>query len=138
MQHQKYCLFVLFFISLSGCSSIGFREKNKFEARIQAFAHSLRWSQFEEAQSFIRLRNKQSPDQNIEYLKQIKITKYEPLSEIARNVPNQESSEITSTYTIDYYHMDNYIIKHHKYEQAWWYDDTVGTWFLDSELPKFK
>ncbi|MCK5120961.1 MAG: hypothetical protein KAQ91_03215 [Methylococcales bacterium] len=138
MQQQRCYLFFLLCIGLVGCSStIDFRGRNKFEPRIKAFAYAIRWSQFEDAQGFIRMRNNRPQQQSLDYLKQIKVTKYQPLKEARQENTDQQTPEILSTYTIDYYHKENYKMKHQSYQQLWWYDDTVGAWFLDSDLPKF-
>lgn len=139
MQQQRGYLFVLLCVCLAGCSStIDYRGRNKFEPRIKAFAHAIRWSQFEEAQTFIRKRDNRQPLHNLDYLKQVKVTKYEPLKEARQKNTDQQTLEILSTYTIDYYHKENYKIKHQHYQQLWWYDDTVKAWFLDSDLPQFE
>ncbi|NOR69560.1 MAG: hypothetical protein GQ532_07670 [Methylomarinum sp.] len=139
MQQQRCYLFFLLCIGLVGCSStIDYRGRNKFEPRIKAFAHTIRWSQFDDAQGFIRKRNNQIPNQDLDYLEQIKVTKYEPLAEQSQIVSDEQTLEKTTTYKIDFYHKANYKIKSQQYEQLWWYDDTVGAWFLDSDLPTFR
>jgi len=139
LKQQSLSFFLLFCLTLTGCSStIDYQGENKFQPRIEAFAHAIRWSEFERAQVFIRMRNNQESYQNQDTLKQIKVTKYEFLSEMPQENFEQQTMDIISTYSIDYYHTDNFKIKHQQYVQHWWYDDTAGTWFLDSNLPDFK
>jgi len=139
LQQQRCYLFFLLCVGLVGCSAtMNYKGENKFKARIHAFSHAIRWSQFEEAQGFIRKRNNQAVSQNQDYFKQIKVIKYKSLSEISRKSPDQQGTDIVSTYTIDFYHKGTYKTQHQQYQQLWWYDDAADSWFLDSDLPNFR
>ena len=55
---------------------MGYKGENKFESRLDAFSHAMRWSQFEDAEAFVRMRDEQIPSHNIDDLNQVRITKY--------------------------------------------------------------
>ena len=145
MQQQKrWCLFFILYISLTACSTIrNYDQTNKFKARTSAFSNAIRWGQFEQAQRYILKRNDQPPSQNLEHLAKIKIAKYKSIREEPQENIHPKTSGLLSThdmhlvYEIDYYLDSDYRVKHLRYEQLWWYDDTAETWFLDSELPQF-
>lgn len=138
MHQQKDYLFFLLCISLAGCSSmIDFKSENTFKPRIRAFSKAIRWSQFEKAQTFIRLRNNRLSNPDQDYLKQIKVTRYEPLSELTMENKDSQVMDKMAIYTLEFYHKGNLKIERLQYKQIWWYDETIGTWFLDSELPTF-
>lgn len=139
LQQKKKVYFFLLCIGLYGCSSImDFTHGEKLEPRVRAFSNAIRWSNFEEAQKFVSMRDNQIQNQNMDFLKHIKVTKYSFIKNTTRHNADDETSDIISIYNIDYYHDGNYQIQHLRYEQLWWYDDTMETWFINSGLPPFK
>ena len=141
MQRQKHwCLLCLFCIGLVGCSFIDFRRGNDFGSRVRSFSQAIRWSEFEKAQGYVRKRKREGHVQNpdFDYLKNIKVTKYQSTNKRPAESFEELTSDIILVYEIDYFIKDSYKIKQLSYEQLWWYDTEAGNWFLDSDLPKFE
>ena len=140
LQRQKnWCLLCLLCLVFVGCSSVtDFNLGNKFESRVRLFSQAIRWSEFEKAQGYIRMRDDHPQNQYIDYKDKIKVTKYQTTNKSPQEHYDEQSSDIILVYEIDYFNENNYKIKHLRYEQVWWYDNSARNWFLDSDLPKFE
>ncbi len=140
MQRQKnWCLFCLLCIGLVGCSWLtDINREHKFETRTRLFSQAIRWSEFERAQEYIRTRDNRPLNPDLAYLNQIKITKYQNTNIVPQENLDAQNLDRILVYEIDYFVKDNYKMKHQRYEQLWWYDESAETWFLDSGLPRFK
>ncbi len=133
------CFLFLLCIALVGCYSIvDFNRGNKFEARVRNFSQAIRWSEFEIAMGYIRMRKNHPQELDLDFLNRIKVTKYQTTNKSPEENFDEQTSDIILVYEIDYYVDNSYKIKHLRYEQLWWYDDSVGNWYLDSDLPKFE
>ena len=140
LQRQKnWCLLCLLCIGLVGCSSfIDFRRSNDFGYRIGSYSQAIRWSEFEKAQGYVRMREGEVQIPDFDYLKNIKVTNYQSTNKRPAESFEELTSDIILVYEIDYFIKDSYKIKQLSYEQLWWYDIEAGNWFLDSGLPKFE
>ena len=140
MQRQKHwCLLCLLCIGIVGCSSfIDFRQGNDFGYRVRSFSQAIRWSEFEKAQGYVRKREGHVQNPDFDYLKNIKVTKYQSTNKRPAESFEELTSDIILVYEIDYFIKDTFKIKQLSYEQLWWYDTEAGNWFLDSGLPKFE
>jgi hypothetical protein len=137
----KFCLplLLVILVLLQGCAStIEFRRGNIYESRDFACYQAIRWGEFEKAQTFINMREGKPKALNLEFLKQIRVTKLRKINEEKTQVDEDEIvSEITSNYEIEYYFVSNNLIKTLRYQQVWWFDKETDIWFLDSNLPDF-
>ena len=140
LQRQKnWCLLCLLCIGLVGCSWFTEMNRNhKFETRERLFSQAIRWSEFERAQEFIRTRNNRPQNPDFAYLNQIKVTKYQNTNIAPQENFDEQNLDIILVYEIDYFVKDSYKMKHQRYKQLWWYDESVENWFLDTDLPKFR
>jgi hypothetical protein len=137
LQRQKNWFFLfLLFMGLVGCTT--YNRGAKFENRVRFYSQAIRWSEFERAQPFIRMREDHTQKQDLDFFNKIKVTKYQSTDKTPKQNFDEQSSDIILVYEIDYFIDDDYKLKHVRDEQLWWYDETEGDWFLDSGLPKFK
>lgn len=136
---KNWCLLCLLSISFLGCAKvIDFERGNKFETRVRSFSQAIRWSKFERAHAYIRMRKNHSQNHDFDQLNNIKVTKYQTTNRTPEENYDQQTSDIILVYEVDYFDKGSYKVQHLRYEQLWWYDETDNTWFLDSDLPKFK
>ena len=140
MQRQiNWCLLCLLCISIVGCARLTtYNRGTKFENRVRLYSQAVRWSEFERAQGFIRMRKGHAQNQDLDAFNNIKVTKYQSTNKTPKENFDEQTSDIILVYEIDYFVEDNYKMKHVRYEQLWWYDETVENWFLDSDLPRFE
>ena len=110
----------------------------KFEDRVRLYSQAIRWSEFERAAGFIRMREGHAQRQDLDFFNKIKVTKYQSTNKTPKQNFDEQTSDIILVYEIDYFIDDDYKMKHLRYEQLWWYDETVGNWFLDTDLPRFE
>jgi len=140
LKQQKHCcLLCLLCIGLVGCSSLlDFKQGNDFGSRVYSFSQAIRWSNFEKAQEYVRKREGHVQNPDFDYLKNIKVTKYQSTNKRPEESFKEVTSNIILVYEIEYFIKDTYKIKQLSYEQIWWYDTEAGNWFLNSDLPKFE
>jgi len=142
LQRRSIYLFWLLLFSavlLSACASLTeYRRKNLYEARVSRFSHDLRWGDYEKAATYIKMRDKQPKTLDLDYLKQIRITRYDLISEKPLASDEKVPTEIQSVYAVDFYDSSNNIVQTFRYQQVWWFDETLDNWFLDTNLPDFK
>jgi len=130
---------LLLTVILSACASVTeFRRGNIYEARVYQFSHDLRWGDYEKAYAYIKMRDRPPKPLDLDYLKQIRVTRYELIKEMPLASDEKGATEIQSLYEVDFYHRSNNIVKNFRYQQVWWYDKTLDNWFLDTDLPDFK
>ena len=130
---------LMFTFMLQGCLGVTeFRRGNIYDSRVFAFLQDIRWGEYEKAQSFINMREGKPRKLNLEYLKNIRVTKLDKIKEMHTQKDEEEViSEMKSVYEIEYYVVSVNVVKTLRYEQLWWYDAELDTWFLDNDLPDF-
>ena len=135
---NNWCIVGLLCISFVGCSSVSdYRRAQILDSRLYGFSHAIRWAEFEKAQEYISMRKGQPKKLDLDYLKNIKVTKYQLLKQYAHKQTEAEIPETTTIYDIEYYFSSSNKIRYLRYEQLWWYDKVLDNWFLDSDLPQF-
>ncbi len=122
-------------IIVIGCASLGEHKKlDMLEQRTDSYEAALRWGRYEIAGAFIMSKVTNHLTDNLDGLKQIKITSYKLL---ARNfLENNEEAE--QKVEIKFYNIDNLIEKTIIDHQTWIFNKDMGNWFLSSGLPDFK
>lgn len=131
-------LFIVFL--LAGCGQVrDFRRGNIFEARFEAYSAAIRWGEFEKAATFIKMREGKPRKPDLDYLKTIRVTRYELIEE--KTPHKDEELGIIEAYmanNVEYYFVNSGRVKNFRYEQLWWYDVEADNWFMDGDLPDFK
>jgi hypothetical protein len=75
---------------------------------------------------------------DLDYLKEIRVTRYDVVRQIAVGDDLKDPREMLIDVAIDYYHDSTLRVESIKYQQLWWHDEVAEQWFLDSDLPDFK
>ena len=125
-------------ILLSGCYNIGVSKRNnQYEKTTNSYRIYLRWGEYEKAAAFVKMRNGTPRELDLDYLKEIRITRYEIINEFINVDEEKFPEEIVVDLDIDFYSESTLTVKNLRYQQVWWYDVEEERWFLDSDLPDF-
>jgi len=129
------CFLAMYLVLFIGCASYGERKQlDMLEDRTEHYETALRWGRYEIARAFISSKVPGRKQDNLDALKQIKITSYKLLG---RNV-FQNNIEAEQKVEIRFYNIDNLIEKTITDNQTWIFDKDLGNWFLSSGLPDFQ
>ena len=142
------CLLLLF--SLTSCAKYTLNKREKaLDASMHTFEGFFRWQDFESAFGYIQLREGNAKIPNFDYLKDIKVTRYEikgligerglvsGRKEIGKKSENADMTEKKVTVTVEYYHGHNPTLKTLRYTHLWWYSFEAEHWFIDTQFPEF-
>ena len=129
------CCLAMSIALIIGCASYGERKQmDMLEQRTGNYETALRWGRYELARAFIKSKGTDQVKDNLDGLKQIKITSYKLLG---RNfLENKEEAE--QKVEIRFYNMDNLIERTIIDHQTWIFNYDLENWFLSSGLPDFK
>ena len=129
------CCLAMSMALIIGCASYGERKQlDMLEQRTGNYETALRWGRYELASAFIKSSGDAHVTDNLDGLKQIKITLYKL---IGRNfLENNEEAE--QKVEIRFYNIDNLIERTIIDHQTWIYNYDLENWFLSSGLPDFK
>jgi hypothetical protein len=138
----KLILLLLAFLltlTVAGCAKVeATKRSNQFQQTLKDFNASIRWGYFEQARTFINMREGVPRELDLDYLQEIRVTRYDITRKTAIGDNLQDPREVVIDVAIDYYHDSTLRVKSIKYQQMWWYDDVAKQWFLDADLPDFK
>lgn len=128
------CCLAMSIALIIGCASYGERKQmDMLEQRTGNYETALRWGRYELARAFIKSKGTAHVKDNLDGLKQIKITSYKLLG---RNfLENKEEAE--QKVEIRFYNMDNLIERTIIDHQTWIFNYDLENWFLSSGLPDF-
>ncbi len=135
-------LLMLFILVSSGCAKIQARKRaDLFKSTLDTYSAMIRWGNYKQAGAYIKMRDGEPQQPDLQYLKQIHVTRYDIVEQVAivdDQEEDKEPAEISVTSEIDYYHDSDPRVKSLDYQQLWWYDDKLKKWFLDGDLPGFQ
>jgi len=104
----------------------------KKEETLNAYRSAIRWSAFEQADSF---RSARAPYRgNSEHLQDIRVTGYDIVGE----QEDKENLTMHQAVSIRYYRTGDLVEKSTIDHQDWHYDRDLGKWVIDSPLPIFR
>jgi len=129
------CCLAMSIALIIGCVSYGeVKQMDMLEQRTKNYETALRWGRYEIASAFIKSKVTNNLTDNLDGLKQIKITSYKLLG---RNfLENNEEAE--QKVEIKFYNIDNLIERTIINHQTWIFHKDFGNWFLSSGLPDFQ
>jgi len=132
----KLKLLIIFLAILAvSCASVNdMKRMEKFEQATDTYELAIRWSDFDMASTF--LKNQEDPEiaTLIENLKQYKVTSYT----VKRYLPSADKSQILIIADIQFFKINDLIVKNISHRQIWKYDQDKENWFLSSGLPDLK
>lgn len=120
--------------STAGCGSI---HKDKqaigLDAATLGYQSALRWGYHETAVGYLHpdLRKDKSVPP---VMKDLKVTSYD----VVQPPMIQSTDTATQIVNIEYLHEDRQVVKRLTDRQTWSWDESLGSWWLKSGLPKFE
>ncbi len=134
MARSRFAWGLLAIVFLISCSTI--REKERYvslQRSVERYATDIRWGHYDSAARFIARKESEPSNVDAQLLKEIRVTGYE--TAIGELAPDSEKASITVTFA--YYNRSSGRLQTLADLQRWWYDDSLGRWFLDGNLPGF-
>lgn len=121
-------------VLLIGCSTIAEKDRYvKLQRSVERYASDIRWGRYDAAASFIA--RKESPPGTVDArrFEEIRVTGYE----MATGELAEDNEKASITVTFAYYDTSSGRLQTLADIQHWWYNEAVGRWFLDGDLPDF-
>ena len=132
--HKQWIL-VLLCLSLVSCmGSQPRKEVELLHEQIKLYGKLIRWQGYQEAATYIEVREGEPMPIDWALLKEIRVTSYK----IGRIVLNEEQTEAQVEAHIAYYHERVNSVHEITDKQVWWYNEEMGLWRLDGGLPDFR
>ena len=120
-------------LTLSACATADKQKRmNSIDIALNDFRKAVRWGYFEEALSFIQIKDYSRTLRNPDYLKSIRITAYE----YGKKHFSEEGKKLNVTALISFYNVDRGTVNDIVEDQTWRFDDDQKRWFLDGDLPE--
>lgn len=124
----------LLVLSASGCvSNQPSKTVTQLNDQVKLYGKLIRWRGYEQAAGMIKKRSSAMEPLDRDFLKEIRVTKYEVL----QIKVNEDQDEAVVIATISYYHERVNAVNTIEDVQVWWHDEEAGVWYLDGDLPRF-
>ena len=108
-------------ILLTGCYNIGVSKRNnQYEKTTNSYRIYLRWGEYEKAAAFVKMRKGIPRESDLDYLQEIRITRYEIINEFINVDEEEYPKEIVVDLDIDLYSEMTRTVKNGRYQQVWW------------------
>ena len=125
---------VLAFGLLAGCATVSGQGKmDEFGRTMDTYETAIHQSDFNVACKYVDPA-KMTRGDCLERYQNLKIANYKVL---AVNVA-EDQGEVTTAVEVEYFFLDQYIVKKHQFDQTWFYNDALKRWFLREGPPVFK
>ncbi|NIN61160.1 MAG: hypothetical protein GWO08_11775 [Gammaproteobacteria bacterium] len=130
-------LFLSVVVLLStACAKLEVREHtSRLNTSVIQYGADLRWGRYTDAYNYHVHRDGSQPEVNLEVLKDIKITS---VKAVEPTINNEDATEATVPYQIEYYDERYSTVKSIKQTQNWWYSEDAKRWLIESEFPQFE
>jgi len=135
MKHMFLVLLALVISTsvLTACNANATKDAESLRFKAKAYGKLIRWKAYDDAGSYIKLRDGGVVQVNTKLLNEIRVTKYE----VASMVMNEKRDEATVVAEIAYYHERVNSVHEIKDKQIWWKEEGSGVWYLAGQLPPF-
>ena len=136
--HSIMLVVLILTIVSAGCAKIESIERgNNFKKVLDGYGFFIRWGKYKQAEVFINMREGVPKLLDLQYLKEIHVTRYDVTIQEPTGENIEDPKQIAVVAEIDYYHDSTFRVKSIRHQQLWWYDDLTERWFLDGDLPDF-
>jgi hypothetical protein len=144
-----------FVLTLSGCGPVERIKAAEYGTQLsdttRTYSKAIRWSEFEAARQFLRRQPEVAdapprpagarvrPGSTVKLspitrdLSKIKVTK----ARIIQQVVSKDGLDAEVGMEVEYFHDDLRNVTKIIDIQHWWYDQEIGRWFLDGDIPDF-
>ena len=120
--------------TLYSCNSGATKQAQILNEQVKAYGSLIRWRAYDDASSFIKLREGGNVVLDHDLLNEIRVTKYR----VDSIIMSEDHTEANVVAEISYYHERVNNVHIIRDEQLWWKDQESGRWLLDGGLPAFK
>ena len=133
---------VLLVVGLGGCGGVdrmktalqNEQKRNMLTSTASQYRQALRWGHYKDAVPIIRPQEEGvTLNTNWQAMKDIKITGYEESSKVI----DADNGRAQIVAELEYYDLNNSVVKKTRQEQLWWFDEDVKQWFNGTGLPEF-
>ena len=132
---NRIIILILGAILLQACAAVDDSKKSiSLDKSLYFYESAMRWADFSSANSLRRYEGEDTPANDPEKLKRIKVTGYDVLS----TKPSADDSAVNITVRISYYDEDSLKLMSLTDNQVWQYDATENIWYISTALPVFK
>ena len=101
------------------------------------YRSAVRWAEYDEAFSYIKMRDGTPREPDLDYLEKIEVTGYEIVKRTSEARTETTPEEIQVTVEIDFLRDASPSLNKFKREETWWFDEEAEKWYLDGNLPDF-
>ena len=134
MRTYKVAVILLFMMMVVGCASLSdLMRRQKFDDTVDNFRQVMRWSTLEAAMGFRKGEQAVDPSE-LNMLKRIKITS----CEMTRTTPLENKTQIRQVAEIQYYKIDDPLVRNLSANLLWEYDPIQDNWYIIDGWPEFK
>ena len=127
--------FLALLMVLTGCASMEKSQKtDSLKSESRQFAKALRWGDYEAAIIRTRLPEGEKMDVDLDYLKNIRVTK----AETSPPLMSDDLMEGEVILYLDYYHELRNSVNSMTVKQSWVYDEEQEQWYCETPFPDFK
>ena len=111
---------------------------DEFKKTSIRYRSAVRWSEYDKAFSYIKMRDGEPRELDLDYLETIEVTDYEIVKRTAKAKTESTPEEIQVIVEIDFLRDGSPSLNKIKREETWWLDEEAKEWYLDENLPDFK
>lgn len=116
------------------CSGLTEKERYvKLQRSVERYASDIRWNRLDAALNYIARKEPGDSPVDPTRLEGFRVTGYE----LGAGRLAEDSTEASVVVTFTYYDTDSGRLRSLSDLQHWWFNDSLGRWFLDGDLPKF-
>jgi hypothetical protein len=101
------------------------------------YRSAVRWAEYDKAQTFIKIRNEEPQEPDLDYLEQIEVTDYEIVKRTSVAKTESTPEEVQVVVEIDFLREASPSVNKMKRQETWWFDEEAEKWYLDGNLPDF-
>jgi hypothetical protein len=145
VQHKQLLfsitVLLIFTFSMTGCGwnkqAWGLRSDEFMKTSIR-YRSAVRWAEYDEAFSYVKLRDGEPSELDLDYLEKIEVTGYEIVKRtaVAKTKTTPEVAQVLVE--IDFLRDASPSVNKIKREETWWFDEEAEKWYLDGNLPNFE
>ena len=134
--NRKIIVIVLLIGLVIACNSLEkFRDPMKaFDDANRAYRQAISWSEFAVAATFLKEKDEEKKEEQIEHLNKYKVTAYE----LRTLTIVEEDVRVRQVVKISYFKTDEMVVKSIADDQLWEYEPEQHTWQLLTGLPELK
>ena len=131
MPRARLAIFAII-VFIIGCKTIPeYQKEDKFSDTTAVYEHAISWSDYQSASAFLPPEEAEKID--YEKLKSIKVTSYN-----AKKIAiSDDHLNVARIVEISYFNKNDMVVRTFSEEELWEYDETKGSWFLNSGFPDF-